>query len=162
MDSDAVMSAALDEAARGLDAGELPIGAVVTLGGEILARAFWRLNDGLLAHPELLVLIEADRSPDVAGRRADLALYTTLEPCLLCMSAAMFSWCGRVVFALESPSDGGTAISGQWDPGGESAPYRFPDVIGGVRREDSVELVREYVRRASPSPLAAWARTLVA
>jgi tRNA(adenine34) deaminase len=162
VESDALMSAALDQAARGLDAGELPIGAVVALDGEILAQAFWRLNGALLAHPELLVLIEADRSPDVAGRRADLALYTTLEPCLLCMSAAMFSWCGRVVFALESPTDGGTAIGERWDPGGESAPYRFPDVIGGVRREDSLELVRRYVRRAPPSPLATWARTLVA
>jgi tRNA(adenine34) deaminase len=162
VESDALMSAALDQAARGLDAGELPIGAVVALDGDILAQAFWRLNGGLLAHPELLVLIEADRSPDIAGRRGDLALYTTLEPCLFCMSAAMFSWCGRVVFALESPTDGGTAIGERWDPGGESAPYRFPDVIGGVRREDSVELVREYVRRAQPSPLATWARTLVA
>lgn len=98
------MGAALEQAARGLDAGELPIGAVIALDGEILARAFWRL-DGLVAHPELLVLREADRSPDVNGRQ-DLALYTALEPCLLCMSAAMFSWCGRIVYALESSTDG--------------------------------------------------------
>jgi tRNA(adenine34) deaminase len=109
-----------------------------------------------------LVLLEADRSPDVNGRRQDLALYTTLEPCLLCMSAAMFSSCGRIVYALESSTDGGTAIGEAWDPGGESAPYRFPEVTRGVRREDSVQLVRKYIRRAPKSPLAAWARTLVA
>jgi tRNA(adenine34) deaminase len=155
------MSAALEQAARGLAAGELPIGSVVALDGKILARAFWRLNDGLLAHPELLVLRDADRSADVGGRRAELALYTTLEPCLLCMAAAMFSWCGRVVYALESPTDGGTTIGERWDPGGAEAPYRFPEVIGGVSRDESVELVREYLRRAPASPLSTWARTLV-
>jgi tRNA(adenine34) deaminase len=156
------MSAALEQATRGLAAGEVPIGAVVALDAEILAGAFWRLKDGLLAHPELLVLLEADRSADIAGRRADLALYTTLEPCLLCMSAAMFSWCGSVVYALESPTDGGTRIGERWGPGRESAPYRFPEFLGGVRREDSLELVREYIRRAPASPPAAWAQTLVA
>jgi tRNA(Arg) A34 adenosine deaminase TadA len=77
------------------------------------------------------------------------------------MSAAMFSWCGRVVYALESATDGGTAVGDAWDPGGDAAPYRFPEVIGGVRREDSAELVREYIERAPPSPLATWAQTLV-
>jgi tRNA(adenine34) deaminase len=108
-----------------------------------------------------LVLRDADRSADVGGRRAELALYTTLEPCLLCTAAAMFSWCSRVVYALESPTDGATAIGERWDPGREAAPYRFPVVIGGVRREESVELVREYIRGAPPSPLATWAGTLV-
>lgn len=68
------MAAALEQATRGLEAGELPIGAVVALDGEILARAFWRLGDGLLAHPELLVLLDADRSSYAAGRRNDLSL----------------------------------------------------------------------------------------
>src|SRR5262245_6091109 len=155
------MIAELEQAAHGLAAGELPIGSVVALDGKILARAFWRLNDGLLAQPELVVLRDADRSADVGGRRAELALYTTLEPCLLCMAAAMFSWCGRVVYALASPTDGGTTIGERWDPGGEAAPYRFPEVIGGVNRDESVELVREYIRGAPPSPLANWAQTLV-
>jgi tRNA(adenine34) deaminase len=162
VEHDVLMCAALEQATRGLETGELPIGAVVALDGEILARAFWRLGDGLLAHPELLVLLDADRSSDAAGRRKDLSLYTTLEPCLLCMSAAMFSWCGRVVYALESRTDGGTAIREAWDPGGDAAPYRFPKVTGGVRREDSVKLVGEYLRHAPPSPLTSWARTLLA
>lgn len=162
MEHDFLMSAALEQATRGLEAGELPIGAVIALDGKILARTYWRLDGGLLAHPELLVLLEADRSSDIVGRRKHLSLYTTLEPCLLCMSAAMFSWCGRVVYALESRTDGGTAIGKVWDPGGDAAPYRFPEVIGRVRREDSLELVREYIRRAPASPLAAWARTLIA
>jgi hypothetical protein len=72
---DLLMSAALEQATRGLDAGEVPIGAVVALEGEILAAAFWRLEDGLLAHPELLVLLEGDRSAEIAGQRGPRDLH---------------------------------------------------------------------------------------
>ena len=147
------MGAALEQAALGLAAGELPIGSIVALDGEIVARAFWRLGNGLLAHPELLVLQEANRR--------NLSLYTTLEPCLLCMAAAMFSFCERIVFALESPTDGGTTIGDVWNPAeGSVAPYRFPVIAGGVCRDDAAQLVRRFLDRRPETPLANWARTL--
>jgi tRNA(adenine34) deaminase len=148
------MGAALDQAALGLDAGELPIGSVASVGGEIVARAFWQAGNGLLAHPELVTLQEANRR--------GVTLYTTLEPCLLCMAAAMFAFAERVVFALESRTDGGTAIGDVWNPAaGSVAPYSLPAVTGGVRREASVELVCEFLEREPESPFAPWARTLV-
>jgi tRNA(adenine34) deaminase len=148
------MGVALAQAARGLDEGELPIGSVVVAEGEIVARAYWRARDGLLAHPELVALREANLR--------DLTLVTTLEPCLLCMSAAMFSFAERVVFALGSPTDGGTTIREVWNPAESSvAPYRFPDVEGGVRRDESAALVRAFLERFSASPFARWAQTLV-
>jgi tRNA(adenine34) deaminase len=148
-----LMAAALEQAALGLEAGELPIGSAAVAGDEIVAQDFWRLERGLLAHPELLTLMEANRR--------GVTLYTTLEPCLLCMAAAMFSFCERVVFALESPTDGGTGIGEVWDPGaGSERPYALPEVVGGVRRDDAAALVREFLRRSPDSPLASWARTL--
>ena len=148
------MGAALEQAALGLDAGELPIGSVVAAEGEIVARAYWQSGDGLLAHPELVALQEANRR--------GVTLVTTLEPCLLCMAAAMFGFAERVVFALESPTDGGTAIREVWNPAaGSVAPYRFPAIESGVRREESAALVREFVRREPASPFARWAETLV-
>lgn len=148
------MRAALEQAALGLEAGELPIGAVVADGGEILARSHWKSHDGLLAHPELVTLQRANRR--------DVTLVTTLEPCLLCMAAAMFQFAERVVFALESPTDGGTAIGGVWNPAaGSVAPYRLPTVEAGVRREESLELMREFLQREPASPFARWAETLV-
>jgi tRNA(adenine34) deaminase len=162
VDDAALMAAALEQAALGLEAGELPIGAVLTLDEEIIGRAFWQAKSGLLSHPELLVLLEADRSNRVTGRRRALSLYTTLEPCLLCMAAAMFALCGRIVYALESGTDGGTEIGAVWDPAaGSVSPYRFPAVVTGIRRAESVELVREFVRRSPDTPLASWARTLI-
>jgi tRNA(Arg) A34 adenosine deaminase TadA len=74
----------------------------------------------------------------------------------------MFAFADRVVFALESQTDGGTRIGEVWDPAaGSVAPYRFPAVEGGVRREESVELVREFLRREPASGFARWAETLV-
>jgi tRNA(adenine34) deaminase len=148
------MGAALEHAALGLDAGELPIGSVVAADGGIVARSYWHSREGLLAHPELVALQEANRR--------GVTLVTTLEPCLLCMAAAMFGFAERVVFALESPTDGGTTIGDVWNPAARSvAPYRFPAVEAGVRREESAALVREYLRRKPESPFARWAETLV-
>jgi tRNA(adenine34) deaminase len=148
------MGAALEEAALGLDAGELPIGSVVVAGGEAVARAHWRAADGLLAHPELIALQKANRR--------GVTLVTTLEPCLLCMAAAMFQFADRVVYALESPTDGGTRVGEVWDPAaGSVAPYRFPEVEAGVLRDESAQLMREFLDRSPESPFAAWARTLV-
>lgn len=148
------MGAALEQAALGLEASEVPIGSVVVADGQIVARSFWESREGLLAHPELVALEQANRR--------DVMLVTTLEPCLLCMAAAMFAFAERIVFALESPTDGGTAIGDVWNPAaGSVAPYRFPAVEGGVRREESVELVREFLKREPTSPFAPWAETLV-
>jgi tRNA(adenine34) deaminase len=149
-----LMSAALEQAALGLHAGELPIGCVVAADGKIVWREFWRLRDGLLAHPELVAL--------QAANRRDVTLVTTLEPCLLCMAAAMFAFARRVVYALESPTDGGTRIGNVWDPAARSvAPYRFPEVVGGLERAKSRQLVAEFLERHPDAPLARWAETLV-
>lgn len=148
------MGAALEQAVLGLEAGELPIGAVVASDGDVVARCHWRGSDGLLAHPELVALQRANRR--------DVTLVTTLEPCLLCMAAAMFQFAERVVYALESPSDGGTHIGEVWDPAaGSVSPYRFPAVEGGVRRDESRELVARFVARFPGSPFTRWAETLL-
>ena len=148
------MGAALEEAALGLEAGDMPIGAVVAGDGDIVARAHWRASDGLLAHPELVALQQANRR--------DVLLVTTLEPCLLCMAGAMFAFAERIVFALESPTDGGTEIADVWNPAaGSVAPYRVPDVERGVRRDESLQLMRTFADRHAASPFARWAETLL-
>jgi len=148
------MGTALEQAALGLETGELPIGSVVAVEGEIVARAHWRECDGLLAHPELVALQQANRR--------DAVLVTTLEPCLLCMAAAMFQFAERVVYALESPTDGGTRVGHVWNPAaGSVAPYRLPAVEPGVRRDESAALVREFLERFPQSPFVRWAQTLV-
>jgi tRNA(adenine34) deaminase len=148
------MGAALEQAALGLEAGEMPIGSVVAAEGEIIAGAYWQAAEGLLAHPELVALQQTNRR--------GVTLVTTLEPCLLCMAAAMFQFADRVVYALESPTDGGTRIGEVWNPAaGSVSPYRLPAVEARVRRDESRALMQEFLARFPDSPFARWTESLL-
>jgi tRNA(adenine34) deaminase len=156
------MAEALAEARQSLDVGEFPVGAVLVLASNVISRAHWTGvgQRRLLDHAEMLVLLEAERSGTVSRRqeRQEATLYTTLEPCALCMAAAMSFLLGTIVFAAEAPVDGGTTLPDLWQPpNGHPAtgmPYTIPVVFGGVGREASVALIAEWVRR---NPQESWA-----
>jgi tRNA(adenine34) deaminase len=156
------MAEALTEARRSLDLGEFPVGAVVVLADDVVACAHWKggAQRRLLDHAEMVALMEAERSGKVSRRRErqEATLYTTLEPCALCMAAAMSFLLGRVVFAAAAAVDGGTKLPDLWQPPNghppDGMPYTIPAVVGGVRRDASIELIAEWVRR---DPRRAWA-----
>jgi tRNA(adenine34) deaminase len=160
-----LMAVALAEARKGLAANELPIGAVVELAGEVVAAAHWRIGEQprLVDHAELVALRAAEAArPLGQGDRARSTLYTTLEPCLLCMGAAMSFLAGRVVFALEAPLDGASEVADVWQPRlghpDDGFPYRLPEIVGGVGRAESLALLQEFLQR---NPDAEWARAFV-
>jgi tRNA(adenine34) deaminase len=94
----------------------MPIGAVLACDGEALAEAHWRgISHGLLNHPEHVVLVAADMRVQLEQRRR-CKLYTTLEPCLMCMGTAMSFCVGRIVYALAAPADGAADVAAQWKP----------------------------------------------
>jgi tRNA(adenine34) deaminase len=150
-----LMAEALAEARRSLDMDEFPVGAVVVRGDEIVARAHWEgvAQRRLLDHAEIVALMEAERSGKVSRRqeRQQATLYTTLEPCALCMAAAMSFVLGSIVYALEAPLDGGTNLPDLWEPPNghppDGMPYTIPHVRGGIGREASRALVEEWVGR---------------
>jgi tRNA(adenine34) deaminase len=156
------MAEALVEARRSLDVGEFPVGAVVVFDDTVVARAHWTggAQRLLLDHAEMLALMEAERSGKVSRRRErqEATLYTTLEPCALCMAAAMSFLLGRVVFAAEARVDGGTNLPDLWEPPNghppDGVPYAIPEVVGGVSREASFALLGEWVRA---NPDKGWA-----
>lgn len=159
------MAVALAQARHALVENEVPIGAAAVLDGEVLSVAHWRLQPDfqLLGHPELIVLREAESAQRLhRPQRASITLYSTVEPCLLCMGAAMAFMAGRVVFALEAPSDGASHVAERWQPTlghpPSGFPYTIPEVISGVGREESLELMRVFVER---NPDAEWAKTLL-
>src|SRR5437588_10505171 len=101
---DYFMHLALREAERALEHEDVPIGAVIVRGGELLASAHneRELRGDPTAHAEMLALREAAR---VLGgwRVLDAVLYVTLEPCAMCAGAVVLARIPRVVF-------------GAWDP----------------------------------------------
>lgn len=101
------MRLALEEAGAAQAAGEVPVGAVVVLNGEVIARAHnapIALADPS-AHAEMLALRRAAAARQ-NYRLTGTTLYTTLEPCLMCAGAIVQARVERVVFGARDPKNG--------------------------------------------------------
>jgi tRNA(adenine34) deaminase len=92
------MHIALEEARLAFDAGEVPVGAVLVCGGEIISRAHNRVerDQDATRHAELICLGEGMTKR--GGRLNDCTLYVTLEPCAMCAGACVNAKLGRLVF----------------------------------------------------------------
>jgi tRNA(adenine34) deaminase len=157
------MRQALALAEEALDQGEFPIAAIFVLDDEILARATAseQREKRFLGHAELVALEEADKQQLSFAERGRAQLYTTLEPCLMCMGAAMSFFLGEIVYALESPGDGAMELVRGWVRKEEDIPgYQIPKITGGLLREESLRLFEVYVARREPGPMRDWAETL--
>ena len=139
------MQAALEEAGRGLAAGEVPIGAVLVVGERIVARAFNQpiTSSDPTAHAEVLVLREAGR----AGgnyRLTDAVVYVTLEPCLMCVGALVHARVRQVVYGAPEPKSGAlvSAVRGLELAG---LNHRF-EVIGGVLEDECRRLIQDFFK----------------
>src|SRR4030042_1972377 len=102
------MELALEEAGLAREAGEVPVGAVIVRGEELLARAHNRpisLHDPS-AHAEILAI---RRAAAAAGnyRLAGTTLYVTLEPCIMCAGAIIHARIARLGFGASDPKGGG-------------------------------------------------------
>jgi tRNA(adenine34) deaminase len=105
------MRAALVEAGRGREAGEVPVGAVIVRDGALLASAHnspISLHDPS-AHAEILA-IRAAATAAANYRLPGATLYVTIEPCLMCAGAIIQARIGRLVFGAADPK-GGAAVS---------------------------------------------------
>jgi tRNA(adenine34) deaminase len=150
-------------AAEALEQGEFPIAAMVVVDGETISRATTseQREKRFLGHAELVALEEADKRQLSFDQRARATLFTNLEPCLMCMGAAMSFFLGEVVYGLESPGDGAVALVKAWVRKEEDIPgYQVPKITGGVLREASIRLFEAYVARREPGPMRDWAETL--
>ena len=150
-------------AAEVLEFGEFPIAAIVVLDGEIIGRgtATEQRERRFLGHAELLALEQADKLQLSFDERERATLFTTLEPCLMCMGAAMSFFLAEIVYGLESPGDGGVGLVQAWERKEEDMPgYQVPKITGGLLREESIHLFEAYVARRPPGPMRDWAETL--
>lgn len=108
MADEAFMRAALELAREAEEAGEVPVGAIVVLDGEVIGRGSNRpiaTNDPS-AHAEMLAMREAAKH--IANYRlTDATLYVTLEPCPMCAGAMVHARIGRLVFGARDLRFGG-------------------------------------------------------
>lgn len=107
MTEEALMRVALEEAAQAALEGEVPVGAVISMNGEVVAKAHNRReNDkNALAHAEVLAIDQACKQ--LGGWRLwQCELYVTLEPCPMCAGAIINSRIRRVVYGAKDPKAG--------------------------------------------------------
>jgi len=139
------MSEALRQAEAAAAAGEVPIGAVVVAGAEIIAAAPNRTIRDVdpTAHCEIVALRAAARKLG-NHRLIGAELYVTVEPCLMCAGAVVQARLQRVVFGCRDPKAG--ALGSLYDVGADvRLNHRFA-VEGGVEEERCRALLQEFFR----------------
>ena len=146
------MDAALDEARRALAQGEVPVGAVVVVNGQIVARA---CNQPVgtadpTAHAEVQALRAAGRALG-NYRLTGSILYVTVEPCLMCVGALVHARVAEVVYGAPEPKTGALVSAARaLELGGLN--HRFA-VTGGVREAEARALMQAFFQaRRAPSP----------
>jgi tRNA(adenine34) deaminase len=137
------MREALAEARRAAKIGDVPIGAVVVRGVEVIGRGYNRreADRDPLAHAELLAIREAARRMG-GWRLTGCTLYCTLEPCPMCAGALVNSRIERLVYGAADPKAGwcGTLGNLVQDP---RLNHRL-EVTAGVLAEESAALLRGF------------------
>ncbi|ANK71531.1 MULTISPECIES: nucleoside deaminase [Ensifer] len=137
------MDAALEEARKAAERGEVPIGAVVVFDGRIIASAGNRtreLND-VTAHAEIVAIREASAVLN-DERLAGADLYVTLEPCTMCAAAISFARIRRLYYGADDPK-GGAVDSGVRFFGSPTC-HHAPDVYSGLAERESAEILRDF------------------
>ncbi|MGZ5311423.1 MAG: nucleoside deaminase [Solirubrobacterales bacterium] len=141
-----MMRVALEQAAAAAAHGDVPIGAVVARGEEVLAAAGneRELRSDPTAHAEVLALRAA--AERLGGwRLPDTTLYVTLEPCAMCAGAISLARVPRVLYA--APDTKGGALGGVVDlygrPAGAVLNHR-PEVAGGLLAAEAGALLRDF------------------
>ncbi len=139
------MERALVEADQAARRGDLPVGAVLTIGGEVVGSAGNRARTGrdATAHAELSLLrSQQERLNRSEGRLIEV--HTTLEPCLMCLGAMLTWGVDRVVYGCPDPVGGATTIApGILPPWYE---HRWPAIEGGLLQEASFDLLVAYLK----------------
>jgi tRNA(Arg) A34 adenosine deaminase TadA len=137
------MRLALDLAAQAAAAGEVPVGAVVTRGGVILAEGRNRMREGSdpTAHAEMVALRAAAEALGTS-RLDDCTLWVSLEPCAMCAGAIALARLEALRFAAEDPK-GGAVVNGPRLFGQPTCHHR-PDVLGGIGEEEAAALLRGF------------------
>lgn len=137
------MRRALDLAHEAAEVGEVPVGAVVTCGDEIVAQArnAMRGSSDPTAHAEM-VAIRAAGAKLGSSRLDECTLWVTLEPCAMCAAAVAVARMKGLRFAAEDPKGGGVVHGARIFA--QPTCHHRPDVLGGIGEDESAALLRGF------------------
>ena len=152
------MDLALGYAREALEAGEVPVGCVLVYKGEELVRGGNRVNKtkNATAHAEIVAIQRvmawaSGRDLDPWEVLRETTLYVTVEPCIMCAGALRQAGVPLVIFGCRNDRFGGcgsvldVASDAAWTLGA------CCDVVGGVRAEAAVALLKEFYKHENPN-----------
>ena len=135
------MRKALEEARRAFEADEIPVGAVVVCGDQIIARGhnLTEMLHDVTAHAEMQAITAA--AEHLGGKYLDVCtLYVTVEPCIMCAGAIGWSQLGRLVYGASDPKRGYSFFA-------PKALHPKTKVVSGVLEEECGALMKEFFQR---------------
>lgn len=135
------MQKALEEARRAFDADEIPVGAVVVCGDQIIARGhnLTEMLHDVTAHAEMQAITAA--AEHLGGKYLDVCtLYVTVEPCIMCAGAIGWSQLGRLVYGASDPKRGYSFFA-------PKALHPKTKVVSGVLEEECAALMKDFFQR---------------
>ena len=137
------MRRALDLARQAIEKGEVPVGAVVTRGSEIIAEARNAMRGSLdpTAHAEIVAI--RDAAAKLAQPRLEgCTIWVTLEACAMCAGAMALARIDALRFGAEDPKGGGVVHGARVFS--QPTCHHRPDVLGGIGEAESADLLRRF------------------
>lgn len=136
------MQMAIKEAKKAFDTGEVPVGAIIVMNDQVIARAHNQvelLTDST-AHAEILCLTTAF---NFLGSKylPEAILYVTLEPCLMCCGALYWSKIGKIVYGAADEKNGYKKMAGDKNPF-----HPKTELVNGILSEDCASLMKDFFK----------------
>lgn len=140
------MDRALDEARAAAERGEVPVGAVIVLDGDIIAAGGNRTREtnDVTAHAEIIAIREASARIGTE-RLVNADLYVTLEPCAMCAAAISFARIRRLYYGAEDEKGGGVDHGGRFYA--QPTCHHAPEVYSGIAATEAAVILKDFFNK---------------
>ncbi len=158
------MKLVLNLAEEALKKNELPIACIIFYNDTIIAQSHTSESEDkrLLVHAELKALLELDQKKCKPREKAQMELFTNLEPCMMCLGASVSSFVGKIYYSLDAPSDGAAKWARKtWHEHHIKSSFCLPDITSGILEAESKELFIRYIDIHKEGPLVEWVKTIL-
>lgn len=151
-------------AKQAIEAGELPIAALVVYDKSIISSSYAmdKTEKRRLVHADFLALEQADNLNPFPGNRSEMSLFVNLEPCFMCLGSALVFGVENIHYSLESPIDGATKYaSAYYEQLTNTLGYGRPSIQGGLLRDETLKLFEDYYTNSKNNGYRKWVQSLL-
>lgn len=142
----AFMQEALKESEKALQQQLLPVGAVLVINNEIVGRSHKdSAHSYHLDHAEIMLVRDYFKGKKIDRNQYQIALYTTLEPCIMCLGTILHLPVGKIVYAAKDPYGGGCGLLHHKELFPIRHHDKMPEVVEGVLEAEAKDQLKRYL-----------------